>query len=113
MHKDYLEAIYHNAPISAVHDRLVEMENERHRLACAKLYSEYDTADKILRALHEHIDSAPFQWAQAYMREAEKAEADKDQATKEWEANRRKIEEEYLRSKEQEIEEMRRHHSEK
>lgn len=113
MHKDYLEAIYHNTPIGAVHERLLDLEIERHRQERAKLYTEYETADKILRALHEHIDSAPFKWAQAYMAEAEKAEVSKDQATKEWEARRREIEEEYLRLKELEIEEMRQRHSER
>lgn len=110
MHKDYLEAIYHNVPISAVYDRLVDLENERHRHERAKLYAEYETADKIVRALHEDVDSAPFHWAQAYMKEAEKAEAKKDQATKEWETKRREIEAEYLRLKEEEVEEMRKHY---
>lgn len=113
MHKDYLEAIYHNHPLKAVYDRLEAEQRARHDLERGRLYREYDTAQKILLALHEPLGSDPFSWAQAYMREAEKAEASKDQATKEWEAKRRKIEEEYLRLKELEVEEMRQHHSER
>lgn len=113
MNKAYLEAIYHNHPLKAVYDRLEQEQRARHDLERGRLYREYDTAQKILLALHEHPDSAPWQWAQAYMREAEKAEASKDQATKEWEARRRKIEEEYLQLKELEVEEMRQHHSER
>lgn len=113
MNKAYLEAIYHNHPLKAVYDRLEQEQRARHDLERGKLYREYDTAQKILLALHEPLGSDPFNWAQAYMREAEKAEASKDQATKEWEARRRKIEEEYLQLKELEVEEMRQHHSER
>ena len=113
MNKAYLEAIYHNHPLKAVYGRLEQEQRARHDLERGKLYREYDTAQKILLALHEPLGSDPFNWAQAYMREAEKAEASKDQATKEWEARRRKIEEEYLQLKELEVEEMRQHHSER
>lgn len=113
MNKAYLEAIYHNHPLKAVYDRLEQEQRARHDLERGKLYREYDTAQKILLALHEPLGSDPFNWAQAYMREAEKAEVSKDQATKEWEAKRRKIEEEYLQLKELEVEEMRQHHSER
>lgn len=113
MNKAYLEAIYHNHPLKAVYDRLEQEQRARHDLERGRLYREYDTAQKILLALHEPLGSDPFNWAQAYMREAEKAEASKDQATKEWEARRRKIEEEYLQLKELEVEEMRQHHSER
>jgi len=113
LNKAYLEAIYHNHPLKAVYDRLEQEQRARHDLERGRLYREYDTAQKILLALHEPLGSDPFNWAQAYMREAEKAEASKDQATKEWEARRRKIEEEYLQLKELEVEEMRQHHSER
>ena len=113
MHKEFLEAIYHNHPLKVVYDRLDKYLHERHELESSRLYREYDTAQKILLALHEPLGSDPFEWAQSYMREAEKAEASKDQATKEWEAKRREIEAEYLRLKELEVEEMRRHHSER
>ena len=113
MNKAYLEAIHYNHPLSAVYDRLEKEQRARHELERGRLYREYDTAQKILLALHEPLGSDPFNWAQAYMREAEKAEASKDQATKEWEAKRREIEAEYLRLKELEVEEMRQHHSER
>lgn len=112
MHRDFLEAIYHNHPLKVVYDRLDREQRARHELESGRLYREYDTAQKILLALHEHPDSAPCKWARAYMAEAEKAEASKDQATKEWEAKRRELEAEYLRLKELEVEEMRQHHSE-
>lgn len=113
MHKDFLEAIYNNHSLRAVYERLEKEQDARHDIERRRLYREYDTAQKILLALHEPLGSDPFNWAQAYMREAEKAEAGKDQATKEWEAKRREIETEYLRLKELEVEEMRRHHSER
>lgn len=109
MNKAFLEAIYHNHPLKAVYDRLGEEQRARHDLERGRLYREYDTAQKILLALHEHIDSDPYQWAQAYMREAEKAEASKDAATKEWEKKRRELEAEYLRLKQEEVEYMQKH----
>ena len=113
MRKEFLEAIRHNHPLNAVFDRLEQELRARHDLERGKLYREYDTAQKILLALREPLESEPFNWAQSYMREAEKAEASKDQATKEWEAKRRELEVEYLRLKELEVEEMRRRHSER
>ena len=109
MNKAFLEAIYHNHPLKAVYDRLEQEQRARHDLERGRLYREYDTAQKILLALHEHIDSDPFQWAQSYMREAEKAEASKDAATKEWEAKRRELEAEYLRLKQEEVEYLQKH----
>lgn len=109
MHKDFLEAIYHNHPLKAVYDRLEQEQRARHDLERGKLYREYDTAQKIMLALREHIDSDPYRWAQSYMREAEKAEASKDAATKEWEAKRRELEAEYLRLKQEEVEYMQKH----
>lgn len=113
MHKDFLEAIHYNHPLGAVYDRLYQELHARHDLERGRLYREYDTAQKILLALKEPLGSDPFNWAQSYIREAEKAEASKDQATKEWEAKRRELEAEYLRLKELEVEEMRQRHSEK
>ena len=109
MHKDFLEAIYHNHSLKAVYDRLEHEQRARHEMESGRLYREYDTAMKILLALHEPGDSAPFKWAQAYMAEAEKAEASKDQATKEWEAKRRELEAEYLRLKQEEVEYLQKH----
>lgn len=113
MKKEFLEAIRYNHSLKAVYDRLEAEQRARHELERGRLYKEYDTAQKILLALHEPLGSDPFDWAQSYMREAERAEASKDQATKEWEARRRQIEEEYLRLKELEVEEMRQRQSEK
>ena len=109
MHKDFLEAIHYNHPLSAVYDRLEKEQRARHELERGRLYREYDTAQKIMLALREHIDSDPYQWAQSYMREAEKAEDSKDAATKEWEAKRRELEAEYLRLKQEEVEYMQKH----
>lgn len=113
MRRDFLEAIFYNHPLRTVYDRLEHEQRARHELERSRLYNEYDTAQKILLALKEPLGSDPFNWAQSYMREAEKAEASKDQATKEWEAKRRELEAEYLRLKELELEEMRQRHSEK
>lgn len=109
MNKAFLEAIYHNHQLSAVYDRLEKEQRARHELERGKLYREYDTAQKVLLALHEPLGSDPFSWAQSYMKEAEKAEVSKDQATKEWEAKRRELEAEYLRLKQEEVEYMQKH----
>lgn len=113
MNKAFLEAIYHNHPLKVVYERLEQEQRACHELERGRLYREYDTARKILLALHEPVGSDPYNWAQAYMKEAEKAEASKDQATKELEARRRELEAEYFRLKELEVEEMQRHHSER
>lgn len=109
LHKDYLTAIYHNEPLKVVYNRLLEEMNARHELERGRLHREYQTAVEVLLALHEPYGSDPFEWAQAYMRQAEKAEASKDAATKEWEAKRREIEAEYFRLKQEEIEYMQKH----
>lgn len=109
MHRDFLEAIYYNHPLKAVYDRLDKEQRARHELESGRLYREYDTAQKILLALHEPLGSDPFEWARSYMREAEKAEANKDAATKEWEAKRRELEAEYLRLKQEEVEYLQKH----
>ena len=111
MNKSFLEAIHNNHPLNIVYDRLSAELRARHELERGNLYREYDLAQKILAALQEPVGSDPFNWAQAYRREAEKAEANKDQATKDLEAWRRKLEEEYWRLKELEVEEMRQRHS--
>ncbi len=113
MHQDYLTAIYHNEPLDAVYDRLLEEERKLYERRCAKLHYEFNTADKVLRALHEHIDSDPFKWAQAYMREAEAAEKKKGDEQLRHEEERRQIEAEYLEEKKKEIEYMRKQHSER
>lgn len=113
MHQDFLTAIYHNEPLDAVYDRLLEEESKLYERRRAKLHYEHSTADKILRALHEHIDSDPFKWAQAYMREAEAAEKKKGDDQLRREEERRQIEAEYLEEKKKEIEYMRKQHSER
>lgn len=113
MHQDFLTAIYHNEPLREVFDRLMEVEDKASEQRRRKLRYEYETADKILRALHEHIDSDPFKWAQAYMREAEAAEKKKGDDQLRREEERRQIEAEYLEEKKKEIEYMRKQHSER
>lgn len=113
MHQDYLTAIYHNEPLDAVYDRLLEEERKLYERRRAKLHYEFNTADKVLRALHEHIDSDPFKWAQAYMREAEAAEKKKGDDQLRREEERRQIEAKYLEEKQREIEYMRKQHSER
>lgn len=113
MHRDFLTAIWHNEPISAVYDRLSEIqrkqqEKERHRLC-----RDYDIAQKVLAALFEPIDSAPYQWAQAFRKEAETQELTKSEEEKQREAERRQLEAEYLKLKKQEVDEMRHRHSER
>ena len=113
MHQDFLTAIYRNESLQVVFDRLMEVEDRASEQRRRKLRYEYETADKILRALHEHIDSAPFRWAQSYMREAEAAEKKKSDDQLRQEAERRQIEAEYLEEKQKEIEYLRSKHSER
>ena len=108
-----MTAIYHNEPLREVFDRLMEVEDKASEQRRRKLRYEYETADKVLRALHEHIDSAPFRWAQSFMREAEAAEKKKGDDQLRREEERRQIEAEYLEEKKKEIEDMRKKHSER
>lgn len=113
MHKDFLTAIARNEPLNVVYNRLMEVESKMFDQRRAKLYRDYETADKILRALHEPFESTPWSWAQAYMREAEAAEKKKGDEQLRHEEERRQIEAEYLKEKEKEIEYMRNQHSER
>lgn len=113
MHQDFLTAIARNESLSEVYERLMKIESKAYDQRRGKLYRDYETADKVLRALHEHIDSDPFKWAQAYMREAEAAEKKKGDEQLRHEEERRQIEAEYLEEKKREIEYMRKQHSER
>lgn len=113
MHQDFLTAIFHNEPLDAVYDRLLKEERNLYERRRAKLHYEFNTADKVLRALHEHIDSDPFKWAQAYMREAEAAEKKKGDEQLRHEEERRQIEAEYLEEMREEIAYMKKQHSER
>lgn len=107
MHRDFLTAIWHNEPIGAVYDRLCEIQRKQHEKERHRLYRDYDTAQKVLAALYEPVDSAPFQWAQAYRKEAEAQELTKSEIEKQREAERRELEAEYLKLKKEEVEYLR------
>lgn len=113
MHQDFLTAIYHNEPLEAVYDMLLEEERKLYERRRARLHYDFATADRIVRALHEPVDSAPFQWAQSFMAEAEAAEMKKDDEQLRHEAERRQIEAEYLKEKKTEIDYTRKLHSER
>lgn len=113
MHKDFLSAIWHNEPVSAVADRLGAELDEAHQRAKAKLWRDKAVCDRVNEALREPVDSTMFQWARAYLDEAQKHEEKKTDSQLAYEAERRELEAEYLKLKKQEIEEMRQHHSEK
>lgn len=113
MHQDFLTAIARNESLSEVYERLVKVESKAYDQRRAKLYRDYETADKVLIALHEPYGSAPFTWAQAFRKEAEEAELKKDDEQLQREEERRQIEAEYLEEKKKEIEYMRKQHSER
>lgn len=113
MHQDFLTAIAKNESLSAVYDRLIEVERKAYEQRRAKLYYDYETAGKVLRALHEPFGSAPFNWAQAFRKEAEEEETKKGDEQLRYEAERRQIEADYLAEKQREIDDMRKQHSER
>ena len=113
MHQDFLTAIARNESLSEVYERLVKIENKAYDQRRAKLYRDYEIADKVLLALHEPFGSAPWAWAQAFRKEAEEAESKKGDDQLRREEERRQIEAEYLEEKKKEIEYMRNQHSER
>lgn len=113
MHRDFLTAIWNNEPVAAVADRLGSELDEAHRRAKAKLWRDKTVCDRVNEALREPVDSIMFQWARAYLDEAQKQEEKKTDPQLAYEAQRRELEAEYLKLKQQEVEEMRQYHSTK
>lgn len=113
MHRDFLTAIWNNEDTGAVYDRLRDGIDAAHRQAISKLWRDKDVCDKVNAALREPVDSTMYQWARAYLDEAQKREERKTDPQLAYEAQRRELEAEYLKLKKQEVDEMRQHHSER
>lgn len=94
MHRDYLTAIKNGESIHAVHQRLVDIEKERHEEAEEELENDHADAMRLLAALNEDPGSFVYQWAHAYLQQAEENEAAKPDEQKRMEARQRKLEEE-------------------
>lgn len=97
MHRDYLTAIKNGESIHAVHKRLVDFEKERHEEAEEALENDHADAMRLLTALDEDPGSFVYQWAHAYLQQAEENEAEKPDEQKKMEARQRKLEEENQR----------------
>ena len=113
MHKDFLTAIWNNEPVATVAERLGSELDEAHQRAKAKLWRDKAICDRVNEALREPAESIMFQWARAYLDEAQKQEERKTDSQLMYEAQRRELEAEYLKLKQQEVEKMRQHHSER
>lgn len=106
MHKDFLTAIQHNEPLSAVYQRLCETEEDLHTKILKGYARDKAVAEHVLIALNEP-GTEMFEWAQSYRRQAEADESRKTETEKSREAKRRALEREYLKLKEKKTEEMR------
>lgn len=108
MYEDFITAIWKNEKLNTVYNRLIDEVNAFHDEERTKINNDYSMAQNILYALHEPTDSAAYQWAYAFIKDAENAEKRKSQERKQFEARRREIEAELEKQKEAELEERRR-----
>jgi len=106
MHKDFLTALWNNENPREVYDRLCRIEDAVWNKNKRELLDDLEMCDHIRFALREPIGSAPYEWAQSFMREAQVEEEKKPPRQIAYEKRRREIEREYLRLKEAESERM-------
>ena len=102
MHRDLLTALWNREDVRVVYDRLRDIIYQARDEEVADLWQDVITCDHIRCALKEPVGSIPYQWATAYMEEAQKQEESKSPRQLKYEKRRREIELEYLRCKEEE-----------
>ena len=107
MYEDFVTAIWKNEKLDNVYLRLMEEVNTFAAEERAKINRDYEMAQKVLYSLHEPTDSAPYQWALAYIHDAKNMEKSKTKDRKQFEARRREIEAKLAKEKEAELEEKR------
>lgn len=103
MHKDFVTALAHHVEsLETVRERLIIIEQRMREDAINRYESDYRDALMIQHGLREDHDSFAYRFAAEFLKDAQRAEDEKTDELKEYEAGRRRIEEEYLKAKEEE-----------
>ena len=105
MKKDFLTALLNSENLRTVYDRLSTELDTAWRAEKDALRRDLELADHIQFSLREPVDSVPYRWALSYLQEAKDQEEQKTPERRKFEKNRREIEEEYLKAKQEETKE--------